>query len=36
VASDLRGVFQDTDGLAEIRAKQRQVETEISRVFSEP
>ncbi len=31
----LRGVFKDTDGLAEIRAKQRQAETEISRVFSE-
>jgi hypothetical protein len=30
-----RGVFKDTDGLAEIRAKQRQAETEISRVFSE-
>jgi hypothetical protein len=31
----LRGVFKDTDGLAEIRAKQRHAETEISRVFSE-
>jgi hypothetical protein len=31
----LRGVFKATDGLAEIRSKQRQVETEISRVFSE-
>ncbi len=31
----LRGVFKDTDGPAEIRAKQRQVEIEISRVFSE-
>ncbi len=31
----LRGVFKDTDGLAEIRATQRQAETEISRVFSE-
>ncbi len=31
----LRGVFKDTDGLAAIRAKQRQAETEISRVFSE-
>ncbi len=31
----LRGVFKDTDGLAEIRAKHRHAETEISRVFSE-
>ncbi len=31
----LRGVFKDTDALAEIRAKQRQAETEISRVFSD-
>jgi hypothetical protein len=31
----LRGVFKDTDGLAEIRDKQRHAETEISRVFSE-
>ncbi len=31
----LRGVFKDADGLAEIRAKQRQAETEISRAFSE-
>ena len=31
----LRGVFKDTDGLAEIRDKQRQAETEISRAFSE-
>ncbi len=31
----LRGVFKDTDGLAEIRAKQRRAEIEISRVFSE-
>ncbi len=31
----LRGVFKNTDGLAEIRAKQRQAESEISRVFSE-
>jgi hypothetical protein len=31
----LRGVFKDTDGLAEIRAKQWHAETEISRVFSE-
>ena len=31
----LRGVFKDTDSLAEIRAKQRHAETEISRVFSE-
>ncbi len=31
----LRGVFKNTDGLAEIRAKQSQAETEISRVFSE-
>ncbi len=30
----LRGLFKDTDGLAEIRAKQRQAEIEISRVFS--
>ncbi len=28
-------LIKDTDGLAEIRAKQRQAETEISRVFSE-
>jgi len=31
----LRGLFKDTDGLAEIRAKQRRAEIEISRVFSE-
>ncbi len=31
----LRGVFKDTDGLAEIHAKQRRAEIEISRVFSE-
>jgi hypothetical protein len=31
----LRGVFKDTDGLAEIRDKQRHAETEISRAFSE-
>jgi len=31
----LRGVFKDTDGLVEIRNKQRHAETEISRVFSE-
>ncbi len=31
----LRGVFKDTDGPAEIRAKQRHAETEISRLFSE-
>ncbi len=31
----LRGVFKDTDSPAEIRAKQRRAELEISRVFSE-
>ncbi len=31
----LRGVFKDTDSPAEIRAKQRRAEIEISRVFSE-
>ena len=31
----LRGVFKNTDGLAEIRAKQRRAEIEISRAFSE-
>ena len=31
----LRGVFKDTDSTAEIRAKQRRAELEISRVFSE-
>jgi len=31
----LRGLFKDTDDLAEIRAKQRRAEIEISRVFSE-
>ncbi len=31
----LRGVFKNTDGLAEIRAKQRRAELEISRVLSE-
>ncbi len=31
----LRGVFKDSDGPAEIRAKQRRAEIEISRLFSE-
>ncbi len=31
----LRGLFEDTDSLAEVRAKQRRAEIEISRVFSE-
>ncbi len=31
----LRGIFKDNDGFAEVRAKQRRVETEISRAFSE-
>ena len=31
----LRGVFKDTDSPAEIRAKQRRAQIEISRVFSE-
>ncbi len=31
----LQGVFKETDGYAEIRAKQRRVETKISRAFSE-
>ncbi len=31
----LRGIFKDNDGFAEISAKQRQVETKISRAFSE-
>ncbi len=31
----LRGIFKDNDGFAEISAKQRRVETKISRAFSE-
>ncbi len=31
----LRGVFKDSDGPAEIRAKQQRAEIEISRLFSE-
>ncbi len=31
----LRGVFKNSDGPAEIRAKQRRAEIEISRLFSE-